>query len=603
MKIVVLINNLSLVLALILVLSTIFIVKEDLANVTVSGKYFGFYACIGVISSIILFSIIICGYTVKINIQDIIIFIFCLGGIFSNLYNNHPINTSFILLILILILYICTRLAISNIPYCRDIILMTLVFVGLANAIWGLMQLYGFCPSYHNYFPVTGSFFNPGPYSGYLSVIAPITLYYIIYDYPILQQRFTKISIFKYFRWTISLLSFISLLLIIPVTMSRASWLSLCGGCLCILYLLHKDKLNMNLILKKYYRSVVCFSLASICLILIVGLSIYYLKKDSADGRILIWKISSNIVFKHPLGVGIGYFSGSYGQFQATYFEQEKGTEQEEYVSGVPEYAFNQYLHICTEMGIFSFFSFLLIIYLSLKSLLKNKQSPEIGALVTFLIFAFFSYPLNCLPFCILFCILLALSVSNNNCFLLSKFASILLSITILIIVSFCLNNRLPSYKAYKYWARTKMLFNMNSYDKALVEYQKLEPIFRDQNKFLFEYAFSLSKVGKYKESNLVIQKAVMISCDPMLYNIMGKNYQSLKQYEQAEKSFRQASYIVPNRMYPHYLLFKLYYETGSMEKAKQTAEHALNKRIKVDSPAVQEMRKEIKELLETIKE
>ncbi|WP_162633101.1 hypothetical protein [Echinicola strongylocentroti] len=49
-----------------------------------------------------------------------------------------------------------------------------LVLGGLAQVIYGELQLYGIYPSLHSGFPVTGSFFNPGPYSGYLSVVFPV---------------------------------------------------------------------------------------------------------------------------------------------------------------------------------------------------------------------------------------------------------------------------------------------------------------------------------------------------------------------------------------------------------------------------------------------
>jgi tetratricopeptide (TPR) repeat protein len=77
----------------------------------------------------------------------------------------------------------------------------------------------------------------------------------------------------------------------------------------------------------------------------------------------------------------------------------------------------------------------------------------------------------------------------------------------------------------------------------------------------------------------------------------MGKNYQSLLQYELAEQSFKKASNLVPNRLYPHYLLAKLYHEIGLNEKAQVEANIVLTKKPKVDSQAIEEMREELREL------
>ena len=83
-----------------------------------------------------------------------------------------------------------------------------------------------------------------------------------------------------------------------------------------------------------------------------------------------------------------------------------------------------------------------------------------------------------------------------------------------------------------------------------------------------------------------------------MLYNIIGKNHQSLREYKAAEAAFMKATHIVPNRLYPHYLLAKLYMETGEREKAIRVAEIVLTKEPKVLSQAIEEMREEMRELV-----
>jgi len=75
-----------------------------------------------------------------------------------------------------------------------------------------------------------------------------------------------------------------------------------------------------------------------------------------------------------------------------------------------------------------------------------------------------------------------------------------------------------------------------------------------------------------------------------MLYNVMGENFQAMKQYNAAEQRFIKASYIVPNRIYPYYLLALMYKETGETEKAKAAAQIVLTKEPKVQLTAVREM-------------
>ena len=51
------------------------------------------------------------------------------------------------------------------------------ILYGGIEAVWGIRQVYGFTYSNHSLYALTGSFYNPGPYSGYLAMIFPICLY------------------------------------------------------------------------------------------------------------------------------------------------------------------------------------------------------------------------------------------------------------------------------------------------------------------------------------------------------------------------------------------------------------------------------------------
>ena len=58
-----------------------------------------------------------------------------------------------------------------------SIVTWVLIILGGIEAIWGLRQIYGFAVSNHSLYALTGSFYNPGPYSGYLAMIFPLCLH------------------------------------------------------------------------------------------------------------------------------------------------------------------------------------------------------------------------------------------------------------------------------------------------------------------------------------------------------------------------------------------------------------------------------------------
>jgi tetratricopeptide (TPR) repeat protein len=390
---------------------------------------------------------------------------------------------------------------------------------------------------------------------------------------------------------------------VLPAAMSRASWLASFGGCafIGIVYGLQNKKVTESL--KKHRKRIVIFSIAVFMFVVAALVGLFLLKKDSALGRVFIWKISLQTVSKNPLGMGLGNFGGSYGDMQAEYFASGAGTEREQHVAEGVEYAFNEYLQICIETGIAPFLVFLVFAVCVLHLGIKNKNCLPAGSLVSLLIFASMSYPFNVLPFVIAFVFLSVLCMvddkekpAGKKSY--PKFAVWAFLIITPVVIALCMYKIYPMYGAYKQWSKSRILYGMNMYSEAAEEYSKQYLYLQDEIRFLFEYAHSLSKSEQYEKSNKILHRAMQISCDPMLYNIIGKNCQALKAYKLAEQNFRKAINLVPNRLYPHYLLAKLYHEMGLKDKAKVETNIVITKTPKVESKAVEEMREELKTMM-----
>ena len=484
-----------------------------------------------------------------------------------------------------------------------------IIITGLVEAVWGLRQLYGFLPSQHSLFSLTGSFFNPGPYAGYLAVVFPLALQVFLdksYELRVKNEGREKsmswmLKVKSFFPFPfLTLSSCIAILLVLPAAMSRASWLAVIAGSLVVLAAHYWEEIKTKSYELRQFmikgekakrKLLLVLSSSFLTLILFAALAgMYFIKKDSADGRTLMWKISLQAAMKHPLGVGLGNFSGAYGEAQAAYFAAGKGTDTEELVAGNPDYGFNEYLQIAVESGIVSLVLFLAIIVFSFRALIKSKKWDIAGSLVSLLVFAFFSYPFSILPILIVFVFLLATANEELG----NKCDNIKYRFLILLVTSFCLYRQYPVYGAYKKWNTDKFLYSAGLYKDAVKKYEELYPLFNDQLQFLFEYAQSLSKTEQYTESNEILKRAMQISCYPMLYNIMGKNHQVLKEYELAEECFIKAANIVPHRLYPFYLLTLLYHEMGLQDKVNEMADIVQTKEPKVQSTAVKEMRQEV---------
>jgi tetratricopeptide (TPR) repeat protein len=616
------VSDIFLSIFIILILSTVFIVDKNLYNGIVSGKYFWFYA------TITLFSVVaILAVTIKrkerlsFKLPDLLILLFCAVSVLITLHHTGRVTNKSLLLIFAMAFYFYLRIFLagkSKLMY--SLCCLAFIVTGLVEAVWGLMQLYGFAFSQHNLFKTTGSFFNPGPYSGWLAMVFPMALGYAALNYKrifkgrevtqSLPDDVFRSSPIALISSLISSIAVLSIILILPAAMSRASWLAALGGCVFIgvIYGLRNKKATDYI--KKYRKRVIFLSFVTIILLAVSMTGLFFLKKDSASGRAFIWKIALQTVKENPFGVGLGNFGGSYGDAQAAYFASGAGTEREKYVAEGVEYAFNEYLQICIETGIVPFLIFLAFVVCVLRLGVRNKNYLPAVSLVVLLIFASMSYPFNVLPFVIAFVFLSALCMVDDNDEKLKRkrFYPKFAVWTFLILVPVCVALfssghfqfsifNFQFYKAYRQWNSTQMLYKMNKHSEATEEYAGLYPYLQDEIKFLFEYAQSLSKSEQYNKSNEILRRAMQISCDPMLYNIMGKNYQSLKEYELAEQNFNKAINLVPNRLYPHYLLAKLYHEMGLNDKAESETNIVLTKPPKVESMAVKEMRNELLKL------
>lgn len=108
--------------------------------------------------------------------------------------------------------------------------------------------------------------------------------------------------------------------------------------------------------------------------------------------------------------------------------------------------------------------------------------------------------------------------------------------------------------------------FEREQYAKVVSYYRKLYPFLKHKAGFLFEYGQCLSHTHQYNKSNNILAEGMNISSDPMFLNLIGKNYQRLGLYQEAENMYCKAYYRIPHRMYPLFLLMNLY------EKEKDTA-------------------------------
>lgn len=506
--------------------------------------------------------------------------------------NGHWSQGQFVWWVALFALYFIFRIILS-VQRIRNGIGTGLMLIALFQIILGQMQILNIIPSQHNLFTISGSFFNPAPYSGFLAIIFPIALF----------ELMKRKSSNSFWKKTLGWLVVTGTLLVIIPAQSRAAWLALIVGSLFLLV----NYFNLIPKLKKWSKSrLLVIILLSMSILGAAGHWLYELKPDSASGRLLIWKISSEMWQDKPLlGYGPIRFGSDYMLAQADYFASGVATVQEELLAGNVNFPYNEFLQIAVELGALGLLLFLGILAFALTSNISRRSVnhfnvliPLKAALLAWIVFSWFSYPFSVWGTALLFTLLLVWLSANSEAITSPKWLENLRWVRvggIFIFVSFIAFWSWRTYPAINDWVTGMAAYQFGRYEEAHKSFNQAFDALQYDGLYLQQFGKCLEQLGRYKDSNTLLYSATDFYNDPILYTTLGNNHFQLLEYKQAEKAFIRAKDMIPHRIYPGYLLTQLYYTTQDRKRAANLAKQLLEKSIKVHSTATNEMIYELK--------
>ena len=455
------------------------------------------------------------------------------------------------------------------------------MFGGIYQSCLVLGQLLGYGISNHLRFVVTGSFFNPGPCGIFLAGVFVLAV-------AMMKKGSRKVGFnLMFVRYVTACVTFgVTLVALVP-TMSRAGWI---GALVGVMLLYRREIVAWGNTRRRWVIG------GGIVGMIVVLMLFYLLKKDSANGRLFIWQNTVSAYWKTPLfGVGIDGFERAFAEAQHDYFEKEKVLEQDNRhveMAGVVESAFNEPLALFLLLGAVGGVLTAMVLFFKLQRLTAYSCVA-----VALLVASFFSYTFYIPSIAIVF--LFAVAQLPDRRGRGGRYVNVLMFGIMGIVVLFFDFREFGRREAYRKWKNNAVYYTWEDYQSVVEEYGKLYPVLKNDFKFLFEYGHSLHKVGRYEESNIMLKRGIRHSADPMFWNIAGNNYLALKQYDQGMTAYLRAYYTCPNRVYPLYLLTKLEAERGDTTMMNYYGRILLGKRPKVPSLAVDEMKFEIRKMLD----
>lgn len=474
------------------------------------------------------------------------------------------------------ILYIYTKGLKLNV----NLAVYSLTLIAILQSVFGIGQYFHLwsniaAPSYR----ITGSFDNPAGFAATLTAYFPFALYAV-------QKK----------QWYFKLLGSVSILAIIigvALSQSRAGIVAL--GIITALWIFTLLPLKWKQLCK---QKIVIASISLVAFLLIGGL--YYWKKDSADGRLLIWQCAGQMIAYKPIfGHGIGGFQREYMTYQADYFRNHPDSPYAQ-LADIVKHPFNEYLLLWVEQGLVGILLWgtigWLLIHTYIRSKNKKENRPFMLCLLGIAVFSCFSYPLN-YPFIRLILVFSAAMIMKDEPH----------SIQIPTLISRIIRPILVIFILGAMGLTTKMFYNEYYWNKiaqrslagetriVMPEYARLYPWMRGDGLFLYNYAAELNYIGEWKKSNELMSECSQLYNDNDVQLILADNCEQLKQYKLAEKHLLLAYQMIPNRFIPLYRLVLLYDKMGEHGKAVNLAHLILKKPVKIPSYEISQIKTEMK--------
>lgn len=593
-------NHLAFILLVLLFCFLSSVVMSDLKEPTQFGKYFVFSFAVS--SLLVLYCLgLLKSQDIRLNVIDILLSVLMIFIIFNSyvLQDISGFSFRFHELIGLAVVYILLRRFAIGLSYH---FFCSVLIGGVIQAIYGQLQLHGYTQSNHGVFRVTGSFFNPGPYAGYLASVFPIALGISLY-----RGKLHLALPVKY----LSLIAVGGIILILPVTQSRASWVAVIAASV----FLCMERLNVEKLLKQHVntlrKKVLMFAFFLIFLVSFAT-SMYYLKEGSSSGRLFIWKITGDMIGDHLLkGVGFDQFKSVYMNYQADFFRANINYSAVNTADDV-EYTFNELIQFIAENGLpATIILAVLLFYLFRAKKISNIQLAIAKAgLLSCIVFSLFSYPSQILVIkfnCVLFIAVIASTAKYKTLILIKAsragfkivaFCSLFVAVFVFIRINIY-NSIL--YDSLKRWDTAYTIYNEGSYVESSVYYSKIYPVFSCEGEFLIQYGKALSLARKHEKALYILNRAQKFQNSFVVQIAKGDSYMALKKFKQAEEAYYSAWYMVPSRFYPRYLLAKLYLESNQKNKAISIAHDLLAMKTKIQSPAVEQMIREMKDLIKQL--
>ena len=459
---------------------------------------------------------------------------------------------------------------------CPDRVFRTFVLLGVMEICIAVMQLCGILSSFHRFFCFTGTFRNPSIFAMMMALCMPVCVFYTV-----------KSDNGHRMRWLFLTMSVFGCILL---SESRTAMIAAAGSSLVILCY-EMPRFRSVMLHRKIILPVVITGM-------VLMAALYYYKRDSADGRALIWTISLKMIAEKPLlGWGEHGFSASYMPHQAMHLSGH-GDTRLAYLADNISHPFNEFLLVTMKYGIVGLAVLLILVALLIGMTLRirNKyKSLYLGIMLTLTVLSMFNYPYS-VPIVWLVSTYIICSVVSSLCIENNK-AKLYASLPLLAIIA----NILIENRRFCEECQWHILqFSSAPAKVVLKEYHGLYNALGTHPDFLYNCGAWMHHNGFYKESLAVLTACTRYYDDYNVELLIADDYKQLGYTEKAVKTFEYANSMVPCRFLPLYYEMQAYEKDDDDNNAYQVAREIQDKPVKIEeSSSVRKIKYEAEMLIQ----
>ncbi len=446
--------------------------------------------------------------------------------------------------------------------------IQSLFLVGTLELIYVAFQILEVIPSLNAFYCFTGSFNNPAILSMLLSLCVPCGIY-----------QFSKTKNWKRYLWGCVTIVMIALIIAMK---SRVGMIC----CLCsVLFMGISPKYPIATLLKRK-KSVIVMS----CIACLLFIFLYSVKRDSADGRILIWRVCLEMVAERPLlGWGTDGFSAYYMPHQADYFVQHPNSRYAILADNI-NHPFNEFLLFAVKYGCVGLTLLLATVFCLLKRVKAQKNPFKMVCLsmvISLVAWSLFSYPYR-VSFVWLITAMMVLFVFYE---VLKRyvFASVVLCLLCVCVAFVTMKKAVNEYR----WLCVQERASECLDKQVLSEFENLHTLLKDKGNFLYNYGAILHHIGRYHESLTVLNECISYFNDYKLQMLMAHDLQEIKRYDEAVACYERACQMVPSKFLPLYYEMRLYGERRDDDNAWRVAQVIILKHPKRETASVRKIKYE----------